>query len=107
MIKTDTGVSITQRTNLFRCEFDVLPHTVDNNKVVAETMHFGEFYFHNLWHCALISPGKKGHIGKVTLADDANPLFDHACNHYDQGYDGQIDQCRKEVRLEKLEIRRG
>ena len=57
LIKANSGMTITQRANDFRRELDVLTHAINDDKVIAKAMHLGEFYFHNVCHCALIFRG--------------------------------------------------
>jgi hypothetical protein len=50
LIATHPKISVSEKTQLLWREFNPLAHAVEDNKIVAQTVHFREFKFHSLPH---------------------------------------------------------
>jgi hypothetical protein len=46
LVTADTEMAVGQVNQLFRAEGNLLAHAVEDNEIVAQTVHFGEFEFH-------------------------------------------------------------
>ena len=50
LVAADAEMAVGDVTQLFRRQRNPLADAVENNKVVAQTVHFGEFEFHDALH---------------------------------------------------------